>query len=225
MICAIAGHRFPRVPTDPSFQAAIPEDSRPVTVNTPRKPMNGFTGGVTRRMGEPLPQRHHAWSSKTDSFNDPRFTAEEDAILDRSIQSPRGITPHFVIGDDPDSPCSSRLPNISPSSEPSPRKKVFPRTGSAKRKGLLRNNSCEILTHLPLDAIASEAVRVISNLFPTDLEMKGSTLFCKFPHISLSISLCKQLPNLCQVQFERLSGTDHKKYQEICQLVLDNLEV
>ena len=216
--------------TDPIFQTAIPEDSRPVTVSTSRKPTNGFTRGVTRKMGEPLPQRHQAWSSKADSLSDPRFMAEEDGVLDRDIHSPRGIKPHFVIGEDPDSPGSSLLPSISPSSDPSPRKKsgqLFPRTGSAKRKSpQIRNNSCEIPTHLPLDAIASEVLRVVSNLqCATDLQMKGSTLFCKFPHISLSITLCKQLPSLCQVQFERLYGTDQKKYQEICQLVLDNLEV
>ena len=224
---SIAGHRFPRVSTDPFFQTAIPEDSRPVTVSTSRKPMNGFTGGMARRGGEPLPQRHQAWSSKTDSFGDPRGTPDED---DRDIHSPRGIKPHFIIGDGAESPVGGGLPSISPPSEPSPRKKsgqLFSRTGSAKRKGLqIRNNSCEIPTHLPLDAIASEVVRVVSNLqSATDLQMKGNTLFYKFPHITLSISLCKQLPNLCHVQFERLSGTDHKKYQEICQHVLDSLEV
>ena len=222
-----AGNRFPRVPTDPTFKAPIPEDSRPVTVSAPRRHMNGMT--APRKVGESMPQKHNAWSSRADSSNDSLLTAEEGMVPDRNAHSPRGTKPHFVIGDDPDSPSSSGLPTITQSSDTTVRKKsaqMFPRIGSAKRKSLqAKNGSCEIRTHLPLDAIASEVVRVVSNLSPTDLQMKGSTLFCKFPHITINITLCKDIPNLCQMQFECISKTDRKTYQELCQQVLDDLEV
>lgn len=223
------GNRFPRVFTDPSLQAPIPEDPRPVTVSTLKRPINGMTGSVTRKVAEPLPQKHNAWSSKTNSSNDSLLPAEEDVALGRDVHSPRGMKPHFLIGDDPDSPSSSGLPNIAQSSDSSTRKKsgqIFTRAGSAKRKGLqAKNGSCEILTHLPLEAIASEVLRVVSNLSPVDLQMKGNTVFCKFHHITVNISLCKDLPNLCQMQFECISKADHKTYQELCQQVLDDLQV
>ena len=157
----------------------------------------------------------------------------EKSDLSRTLDStPRSPKPTFNIGSGNLEPWTSQgLPNISHGKHPSSggKKKsdyYFNRTGSGKRKvSMAKDGKSEISTKMPLDAIAGELVRVVSNMKLTDLQQRGSNVFlCEFHRTKLQISLYKDLPNLCQLQFEFVSG-DYKTYREICKEILRLLEV
>ena len=209
---------------------------RPITVASPR---NNPVGGTKKISG--LPHKQNAWdSSRRGSVDLPEARMDEvgngyeKSDLSRTLDStPRSSKPTFSIGSGNLEPWTSQgLPNISHGKQPSSggKKKsdyYFNRTGSAKRKvSISKDGRSEISTKMPLDAIAGELVRVVSNMNSTDLQLRGSNVFlCEFHRTKLQISLCKDLPNLCQLQFEFVSGGDYKAYREICKEILRLLEV
>ena len=233
----LSGTRFPnphmkRVQTDPLLCEA-PDKTRPITVASPRNNQ----GGVARKSSG-VPQKHNAWDSRKSSLDGLELGVEDSTIqgLDPSSPvptSPRSSKPTFSVGSgNLENWTNQGLPNISPSrnTSASGKKKsdyYFNRMGSAKRKAsLTKDGRSEISTRMPLDAIGSELVRVVSNMNAAEIQLRGvSTYLCDFHRVKLQVTFCKDLPNLCQIHFELVSGNDYKLYQEICKEILRLLEV
>ena len=223
------------VSTDPSIYDIPEKGLRPIT-----------TVGASRRKSSEdyyaVQQKATAWSSsRHGSFDEGRlaegkrqqFTNDDDHILKgKESTSARKQSPLFYVGSgdlEDTSLTSNGLPSIKSFQDNSAKKKkdFFSRGGSAKHKPVsFKDGICEIPTRLSIDAIAGEVVRVLSNHHPVDIHSKSD--FCyvsKFKKATIQVTINKDLPNLCQLRFNWLSGVSQKAYEDICWDILNDLQV
>lgn len=82
-----------------------------------------------------------------------------------------------------------------------------------------------IKTDLGVDAIMSEILRVASNLKMKEFEEGArNTVICLWKKIRFSITVTKDMRNgACRLNFQWLSGGDHKSYTDICRKMMDSI--
>ena len=82
-----------------------------------------------------------------------------------------------------------------------------------------------IKTDLGVDAIISEIIRAASNLKMREFEEGARhTVICSWKGIRFSISVAKETRNgTCLLNFQWLSGGDHKSYVDICRKMMDGI--
>lgn len=82
-----------------------------------------------------------------------------------------------------------------------------------------------VKTDLGVDAIISEILRAASDLKMREFEERArNTIICLWKKIRFSITVTKDMRNgACRLNFQWLSGGDHKSYTDICRKMMDSI--
>lgn len=84
-----------------------------------------------------------------------------------------------------------------------------------------------IKTDLGVDAIMSEILRAASDLKMREFEERArNTIICLWKKIRFSIAVTRDTRNgACRLNFQWLSGGDHKSYTDICRKMMDSIHI
>ena len=119
----------------------------------------------------------------------------------------------------------AHFPTIPEQSSKTSRKTSDPRNSrrTTGRNGFLSPaGDIEIRTDLPTVAILSEVIRVASNLKMREFDQNSlNTVTCLWKGVRFLITVIKErIGNICRLNFQWLSGGDHKAYLDICDQIV-----
>jgi len=95
-----------------------------------------------------------------------------------------------------------------------------------RTNGFLHHHGEHVIkTDLGVDAIMSEIIRVASNLKMREFEERArNIIICLWKKIRFSITVARDTRNgTCHLNFQWLSGGDHKSYTDICRKMMDSI--